>query len=975
MKIFNLHKVSLAAFCILHSAFCILLLTGCSLDDDYTENLTPEQQSLIGRAVNFNASLSDRFSSRTSYEHSGVFNDEDIMVIYRQYYNDETKSFDWSTEDFHTYYFRRRYASGSTNISLGREWEVAYSDKKGTGWADPYLARYKGKYAPSGDSRTLTKDYQAESDSITWENGKTLRYRAWSRSNNSNALRNGSKSTYYPDYTISDWVNVSGPTNEIPLTLRHIGSRIMISYKNSGNQLAWAEISTDPKDYKRLDNADNSDNDLADITYPKTFNDANGNTVTIQSAEEAAAAVKAVYDRMCMPAGVDLEEGSLKGMTQAAYNETTNFSKIEEWEYDDAKKSNLVSFGVKDANYIKESVQRPVFTGSVNSHLHLITIPYDMSKGETRGDILTLPAWTRIKIWLTDVNGGDIYNTDYKRESDYHILALDDIKKDGVAVYPNGLEMRPGYSYEFVVGYRYNQFTITPGESISWIDQDAAIAGEADDDTQSNMETGNYSWWKNAIKDAIPRGNELYIPEFHITNEQQFVEFVKLVSGEAGRKGKETPIYRLVKEYTTINNPTTGTISKVPKTYGWSTVNDEKNAHWVEKSELEAQGYVFYEHYHPAEGDRSAYSVEDYLKGPFNFYDANASSPYTVYLDRDLDFKDVKIDAVGTSENPFRGFFEAAPSRVVTLDGDGNMTFTVAEDPRIAYTTIENPVAHSISNLNVNGGYLFGYVKDSAIRNLMLKSYHTIGLLNTATPSMDGDKVIGWGCNIVGVSVKANNTTADHNAIAKSLTGLSYVVGCIHEGDATGALVGKADNMTMYGCMRTADNISGGALLGAYMDSSDKYLAPKVTFKPFSNKPTWSRFMCNYYNKDIREASNNANAIGTIADDYSVWYYIRGCVSRILCAQNDNLIDKKVSLSSLNDDQKVREFYGLAPWKAMNYAIYKYNTDTNYPGKNGHECRAHYQVGSVGYDHTYPQLVSGKPGTECSAWDVLKQPN
>lgn len=951
------------------------MFSSCT-DEDFNENMTMEQRSLIGKAVNFNASIADAFTTRTTYEHNGVFNDDDIMVIYRQYYNTDTKSFDWSTEDFHTYYFRRKYASGSTNISLGREWQIAFSNLNSSGNpTDSYLYRLRGKYSSAGDGkRTLDKAYQFEKDSIVWENGKTLRYRAWSRSNNSNALRSGSKGSYYPDFEISDWVNVSGPTNDIPLTLRHIGSRIMFSHKNQGNQLSWAEICTDPKDYERLDNSDNTENDNADMTYPKTFI-VNGESVTLNSAEEAAAAVKAVYDRMCMPAGVNIEEGTLRGMTKTAYENTTNFSKIEEWEFDETNKSNLVEFGEKSAKDIAEYVQRPVFSGSLNSRLHLITIPYDMSNAETSGEILTLPAWTRIKVWLYDVNGGDKGNTDNKRESEYHIFALDDLKKDGELVYPNGLEMRPGFSYEFTVGYRYNKFTITPGENISWVDQDNAIEGDAQKDIVETPAANKYSWWKNAIKDAIPRGNEPYYPEFHITNEEQFLEFIKLVNGEAGKT--QAPIYRLVKEYTTITN-TNGTITKVPKTYGWSTVNSEKNAVWVEKEQLEEQGYVFYEHYHPAEGDRAAYSVEDYLQGAYSFYDVGLSRPFTVYLDADLDFKDMKIDAVGTAANPFRGFFEGCPTKIVTLDASGEMTFTDTEDPRIAYTEYGEgitPVVHTIKNLNVNGGYLFGYVKDSAIRNLMLQGYHTIGLLHTATPSMDGDKVTGWGCNIVGISVKANNTLANHNAIAKSLTGLSYVVGCIHEGDATGALVGSADNMTMYGCMRTADNISGGALLGAY-STSDTYLAPNVKFNQYSTRPTWSRFMCNYYNKDIREDSKDANAIGNIADDYSVWYYIRGCASRILCAQNDNLLDKKVFLSQLaSQPQQIKEFYGLAPWKAMNYAIYKYNSDANYPGKNGHECRVHYQVGTVGYDHTYPQLVNGKPDTESGKWNVLTQPN
>lgn len=964
-----------------------ILLTGflssCS-EEELLESspLSPEQEELIGKAVNFNASVADPFTTRVTYEHSGVFNDDDIMVIYRQYYDDEAKVFDWSTEDFHTYYYKRKYASATnTNISLGRDWLVAYSDKKSDGnYVDAYLARLKGKYSSDGaGDRTLDKSVQVEGDSITWENGKTLRYRAWSRSNQSNSLRSGSKSSYYPDFEISDWVNVSGPTSAIPLTLRHVGSRIMISQRNSGSQLSWAEICFEAEDYKRIDNSDNTDNDNLDMTYPKTFI-VDGTPVTINSAEEAAAAVKAVYDRMCMPAGVNLEEGTLRGMTKTAYTNTTDFSHIEEWEFDPTKKDNLVEFGSQSATVIASDVQRPVFTGSLNNRLHLITIPYDMSDGNTQGEILVLPPWTRFKVWLYDVNGGDKNNTDNKRESDYHIFSLDDLKKDGQLLYPNGLEMRPGYSYEFTVGYRYNTLTITAGESFSWVDQDASLIGEAVNDTQTELASGSYSWWKNAIKDAIPRGNEPYAPEFHITNEQQFIEFINLVNGDAGAYGADEnhKIYRLVKEYTTITNPN-GTISKTPKTYGWSTVNDEKNAVWVEKDVLEGQGYIFYEHYYPADGDKSAYSVEDYLKGPYNFYDVSLTRPFTVYLDADLDFRDMKIDAVGkldeNVDRPFRGYFEGAPNKIVTLDASGNMTFTSSEDPRIAYTDIESPVVHTIKNLNVNGGYLFGYVKDSAIRNLKLQSYKTIGLLNTATPTMDGEKVTGWGCHIVGISVKANNTLANHNAIAKSLTGLSYVVGCIHEGDATGALVGTADNMTMYGCLRTADNISGGALLGTYADSNNKYLAPAVTRKPYKTKPTWSRFMCNYYNKDIREDSKDATAIGSIEDDYSVWYYIRGRVSRILCAQNDNLVDKNVSLSSLSSDQQVDEFYGLAPWKAMNYAIYKYNTDANYPGKNGHECRAHYQVGTTGYDHTYPQLVSGKPGNECSAWDVLKQPN
>ncbi|MGN1255497.1 MAG: hypothetical protein ACI4T9_13025 [Prevotella sp.] len=75
--------------------------------------------------------------------------------------------------------------------------------------------------------------------------------------------------------------------------------------------------------------------------------------------------------------------------------------------------------------------------------------------------------------------------------------------------------------------------------------------------------------------------------------------------------------------------------------------------------------------------------------------------------------------------------------------------------------------------------------------------------------------------------------------------------------------------------------------------------------------------------------------------------------------------------SRLTAQQKT-EYYGVAPWKAMNYAILKYNTSdvgSAYP------CNAHFVNNSTGYRHVYPTLTSGAPDSEYSKWDVTKQNN
>ena len=59
--------------------FTAIVLTACTADDDMW--LDEEQQSLMGRAVNFSATMADPFVTRTTYHHDGSFNEGDQMRI------------------------------------------------------------------------------------------------------------------------------------------------------------------------------------------------------------------------------------------------------------------------------------------------------------------------------------------------------------------------------------------------------------------------------------------------------------------------------------------------------------------------------------------------------------------------------------------------------------------------------------------------------------------------------------------------------------------------------------------------------------------------------------------------------------------------------------------------------------------------------------------------------------------------------
>ena len=858
--------------------FAALSLTACTADDDVL--LNEEQQLLMGRAVNFSASMADPFATRATYHHDGSFNEGDQMRIFRQYAEKGSSTTFEDTTIFRTYYLKMDYAAG-TSVSLNDDWV-------------PMPGKLKS-------DKNGNLSYQEKGDSLTWENGRIVRFRAWGRSNLAGVLDANSKGSYYPDYTVSDWVTVSGPTKSIPLTMRHITCRIGLTCK-AGNEFGSATICSDLEDYRRKDNADTKEHDDAETAKTK------------EKAQEQLDSVMAVYNKMCMPAGVDDETFLLTAMTKERYDTTKYFNVFEK------SSAGIVKIGEKDSATIRTDVQRPVFNHN-DGRLYLMSIPLDMSdKG--KGNELVLPACTRFKVWLYDVNNGDRHTTDGSTgsESNYHIFALSDIKKDGKVAYPNGLTLKAGYSYLFNVGYHYDKLTITPVNEFSWDEQD--LKEQTGQNEAQAQEKLDFKWWTTAYREAAKRAlfeNKDFLPTFSIKNQTEFRTFIHLVNGTAAKR--KDGLKR--GEVRTDDNGKEMKDEDGFETYWWILDNGDQ----ITKDSAEALGYVFYPHFYPTVSTQDAYVIEDYVKGPMDFYDTDFGNRYEVNLTNDLDLFDWELPSIGEDDkHPFRGYFK----------GNG----------------------HTLTNLNMKNKYLFDHVKDGAVTNLRIESTHDVSLLNTAVSSGKS----GWGCYIAGISLLCNSSEC---AIANSLTGASYVVGCIHVGNASGALVGEADNLTMLGCMQAAAGITSGtgALLGAYgTGAKSNFFAPQS-----KSNLTWGTFMCNYY--DI-EKSPKTNAVGSIADSYPYQQYIRGSKSHILKAKNDYLIGDNVDYYKLPDNMKP-EMYGLAPWKAMNYAIWKYNSSTigtKYP------CQMHYQSSMVGYTHLYPTLEAGVPAVEDS-WNPLIQNN
>ena len=909
-----------------------VLAASCSEEEMDFYGMSVAQKNLVGRAVNFNVSVADNFVTRaTSYtsDDTGVFNQNDRMCVYRNYMGDDGE---WEAQEvYRTYYLHHRYVAGS--INLGMDWlpeegRQGYDDIDGD-----------GKYE---------KFVQADKDSLTWENGKTLRFRAWSRSNYHNTLRGGSKSYYYPDFCIAEWVNASGPTVGIPLVLNHQGCRIVFKVLQGGNQIQRVELCADInpdgtprpdawRDYKYMDNADSTLNDNSSSEAGKTD----------EQARAECESVSAVYKKMCMPAGVNINDRTLRAITTAGWNGLSDNDVRTLEEQDDAI---FVNYRTRTPEYIATDVRRPFFSG-INGGLYMISIPYDMSNASTHGHLLVLPPCTRFRVYMYDVNNGDENNTT-GYEGKYHIFSLGDIMEidskgkvlidengNPVRAFPDGLKLTPGASYTFKVGYRYKSLYVVVDKNLSWIPSDEESSNGSDEAVERPESTAkDYQWWKTAIKSAITDATENaadYKPVFHINNEKEFLEFINLVNGTAATQ--TTELYRLVKTYKeTIVG---GQVVRVPDTYGWSRTNSQYNPVWVEEEEAEKEGFIFYDHYYPANADMAAHSERDYLRGPFPFYDENLRLNFSVVLDKDLDLKDWMIESVGNAvANPFMGNF----------DGGG----------------------HTIKNVYVREECLFGYMNGAApngasVTNLRIESTHNTALLREGVNPI----------YLVGISLLApstGNSMAGSLSMGAGVKGTSYVVGCLHVGNAGGPLVGTASDVCMYGCMQAAGGITGGALIGTDVKGTlrpqIKLSDQKKSEKTAALKPSFLNFMCNYYDKTL---SPSANAIGSTADDYSLLEYVRGSSTDILCAKNDYLAHN-VPMYSLLHLGNYENYYGLAPWHAMNYAIWWYNANRG----ARHPCAMRYVADPLSYKHRYPTLTQGTlTAAEVDDWNPLEQPN
>ena len=814
--------------------------------DDFGWQLTPQQEGLIGQGVSFSATMADPFVTRTTYHPDGSFNEGDQMRIFRQYANTDGITFDEAGEIFRTYYYKLNYATG-TALSLNNDWLPAY-DKLNTLKYDV------------GENKGLS--LQTSADSLTWEDGRIVRFRAWGRSNLSGALSSSTKTAardvYYPDYTVSDWVTVSGPTENIPLTMRHIACRIALTPKN-GNELSSAQLCLEDGDYDKP----------AD-----------------------AVAVRNAYYKMCMPAGVDDKTFLLTAMTKKLYeDDKTDFNHLEKYTSDDS----IVKINTMSADKIAANVQHPMFKNN-NGNQYLLSIPFDMSSTNA-GEAITLPACTRVKVWLYKVGE----NGKSSREKECHIFELDKILKDDgqTAAFPDGLTLKAGYSYSFSVGYQYNQFSVISTGKFSWTDG----AGVTDNANTENHSLGDFdfSWWTDAIASAANEAinnKKDYVPSFTIATPQQFNTFIHLVNGTAATK-----ISGLKRGDEVKDNQGNPVLDKYGhKTYTWKKAISPGDTVVMTRAEAEQDGYVFYPHYHASDVNQSAYVIEDYVTGPVDFYDTDFDLRYKVELANDLDFYDIKIPGIGDAAagKAFRGYF----------NGCGN----------------------SLKNLYMDGGYLFDYVKDGAITNLKIESTHNTCLLNKAEFS---DKTLGWGCYIAGISMLCPSSGS---SIATSLKGTSYVVGCIHIGTAGAALVGVADAgypLSMFGCMQAAD----------YLDETTGALVGNKSVK-------WGTQMYNYYDTSL---SPKATAVAGVADAYDYDDYVRGSKSYVLKAKFDYMLGNDVDKAKLAKEKPnvLNTIYGMAPWNAMNQGISEYNKTT--VGKK-YPCIMKYSMVGDAYTNSYPTL-------------------
>ena len=360
---------------------------------------------LIGKKVVFNTQI-DQLVTRVTAD---GFNTGDSMYVYRQ---GTDINGNYSEEETRTGYELKTIVQPGTNIVIKDEWFSL--------------------------------------DSLKWENGKPVRFRAWAKSSISN----------YNDYLYADYVNIASPTENVLLIFKHLGCRIgFIPF--SGNEIYRIEICTDPDDYMRADNAGSPDEDMAD-KYPE------------DQAIEIAARVQRIYNQMCAPAGVDMENNGT--LLARGLNNST----------------------VKEGSVTVDNTIRPDWASNINGGRYMISTPYDMTSANS-GQPITLPAETRFRVYLYDVNNGDDKDTP-GYEGTYHVFSLNDIKVNGVAKYEDGLTLQGGQSHVFRVGYQYGRLTVTTLNGFDWIEEEILSDNATDNTTTNQME--NYQWWIYAMNQA-----------------------------------------------------------------------------------------------------------------------------------------------------------------------------------------------------------------------------------------------------------------------------------------------------------------------------------------------------------------------------------------------------------------------------------------------------------------------------------------
>lgn len=915
-------------FIVLFTLCCVL--AGCN-DDLPESSLTAEQRNLIGTAVNFDPYVANFDVTRAdppkkptgnSNNHEGGFNANDMMYIYRQYWvvDEETNVGHWEYKNPPgTIYKYTDLNLGASGVFDKTSWRV-YEGKTFMFYDPEYTNVESSLYNTSLPDDQQPHSYRKileKGDSIIWESGSTVRFRAWALSRMGNNLADGStpgepQTINYPDYMVSDWVTVSGPTEAIPLAMRHLGCRLGFSPRDN-NQFVKIEISTDPADYMREDNAQ-SDEDDANDKHPETSDDPN-----VLTAAQCAANVADAFDRMCWPAGVDMETLSLltcspNGMTKYSYTNTaltTAFIKE------------------KNADGTYKNVKHAQFFSSSDSYYYMVSIPYDMYSREP----ITLPPYTRFRVWLRDVNKGDA-GTDEQidlSENRYHIFQLSDVKKAGTneAAFPDGFTMLAGYSATFSVGYHYGHtLEIWAEDSFSWDEEVLLPTTSEDQHNWIDMPyASTYSWWTSAITAACNNAKQgkAYKPDFRISNQDQLLEFSKLVNGDFNKD----PIYKKV----TITKEA-GSKAET-HTVEWYTGiakngDGSPDTLWISRDDLMAQGYVLYDKYTPSIADRPATIEEDYLQAPFNFYDDQVKSRWTVTLNADIDLKDWKLPTIGSQTNPFCGYFDGA--------------------------------GHTLSNLYMtndeNTDQLFGYAMNGTIANLKVVSTHPVSITGTS----ENERILG--CSVI-----APSTTA---TLAAHTKGYCYFVGCFHQGSSSAPLVNDSRDMgfEMYGCMQVSDGIASGSPALANITTSETIVGV-VSEDTELDKFPWGKVSCNYYDTELSPGSVAFHTPSGNLSDFHRLQYIRGAKTHILCAKNDFLVDSKTDWKKLTQERK-DELYGVAPWRAMNWGIFMYNSTVR---EEINKCNMHYEPATtVGYAHLYPVLLSDVP-TSAQYLNVLEQFN